>query len=107
MVTYALEQRWEILRLYFKNHGNVAECVRKLRMDFGRREEPSAAYVRCLMNKMKETGILIDKMKSKKQYVYPRILQTNFILSPWYDAIQCLIGSEVEANLPSSKFSLR
>ena len=38
MVVYTLEQRWEILRHYFENHGNVAECVRKLRTDFGRRE---------------------------------------------------------------------
>ena len=30
MVVYTLEQRWEILRHYFENHGNVAECVRKL-----------------------------------------------------------------------------
>ena len=29
MVVYTLEQCWEILRHYFENHGNVAECVRK------------------------------------------------------------------------------
>ena len=46
MVVYTLEQRLEILRHYFENHGNVAECVRKLRTDFGRREAPSAPYVR-------------------------------------------------------------
>ena len=51
MVVYTLEQRWEILRHYFENHGNVAECVRKLRTDFGRREA---------------TGILIDKPKQEK-----------------------------------------
>ena len=28
MVVYTLEQRWEILRHYFENHGNVTECVR-------------------------------------------------------------------------------
>ena len=49
MVLYTLEQRWEILRHYLENHGNVAECVRKLRMDFGRRE--SAPYVRYLMKR--------------------------------------------------------
>ena len=32
MVVYTLEQRYKILRHYFENHGNVAECVRKLRM---------------------------------------------------------------------------
>ena len=66
MVVYTLEQRWEILRHYFENHGNVAECVRKLRTVFGRREAPSAPYVRYLVKKVKETGILIDKPKSEK-----------------------------------------
>ena len=54
-----LEQCWEILRHYFKDHGNVAECVGKLRTDFGRREAPSAPYVRYLVTKVKETGIQI------------------------------------------------
>ena len=66
MVVYKLEQRCEILRHYFENHGNVAECVRKLRTDFGRSEAPSASYVRYLVKKMKETGILIDKLKGEK-----------------------------------------
>ena len=47
---YTLEQR---LRHYFGNHGNVAECVRKLRTDFERREAPSAPYVRYLIDKRK------------------------------------------------------
>ena len=66
MLVYTLEKRWEILRHYFKNHGNVAECLRKLRTDFGRREAPSAPYVRYLVKKVKETGILIDKPKHEK-----------------------------------------
>ena len=72
MVVYTLEQRWEILRHYFENHGNVAECVRKLRTDFGRREAPSAPYVRYLVKKVKETGILIDKLKCEK----PKAIRT-------------------------------
>ena len=52
MVVYTFEQRWNILRHYFKNHGNVAECVRKLRTDFGRREALSAPYVRHLGTNM-------------------------------------------------------
>ena len=55
MVVYTLEQHWKIFRYYFENHGNVAECVRKLRTDFGRREAPSAPYVRYLVKKVKET----------------------------------------------------
>ena len=61
-----LAQSWEILRHYFENHGNVAECVQKLLTDFGRREAPSAPYVYYLVKKMKETRILIDKPKREK-----------------------------------------
>ena len=47
--------------------GNVAECVRKLRTDFGRREALSAPLsCRYLVKKVKETGILIDKPKCEK-----------------------------------------
>ena len=35
-------------------------------MDFGRREGSSALYVRYLVKKVKETGILIDKPKREK-----------------------------------------
>ena len=35
-------------------------------MDFGRREAPLAPYVRYLVKKVKETGILIDKPKREK-----------------------------------------
>ena len=66
MIMYTLEQRWEILRHYLENHGNVAECCRKLRIDFGRREASSAPYVRYLLKKVKETGILIDKPNREK-----------------------------------------
>ena len=54
-------QCWEI-----KNYGNVAECVRKLHKNFGRRETPPASYVRYLVKKVKETGIIIDKSKREK-----------------------------------------
>ena len=69
------EQIWLCIRLNnagkycdttLKNHGNVAECVRKLRTDFGRREAPSAPYVYCLVKKVNEPCILIDKPKREK-----------------------------------------
>ena len=66
MIVNTLEQCWDILRHYLENHGNVAECVRKLRTVFGRREAPSAPYVRYLLKKVKETGILSDKPKLEK-----------------------------------------
>ena len=77
MVMYTLEQRSEILGHYFENHGNVADGVRKLRTDFGRREAPSAPYVRYLVKNVKETGILSStnqSVKSQKHCLHPRIL---------------------------------
>ena len=38
--------------------------MRKLRTNFGRREAPSAAYVRYLVRKVKETDIVFDKPKT-------------------------------------------
>ena len=70
---YTLEQRWQILRRYFENHVNVAEYMRKLHMDFGSREAPSATCVRYLVKKVKETGILIDKPKLEK----PKTVHTS------------------------------
>ena len=55
MVVYMLEQRWEILQHSFESHSNTAECVRKLRTDFVRKEAPSTPYVRYLVKKIKET----------------------------------------------------
>ena len=49
-----------------KQERNVAECMRKLRTDFGNRKTPSAPYVRYCVKKVKETGILIDKPKREK-----------------------------------------
>ena len=67
MAVYTFEHRWEILRHYFENHGNVvAECVRKLRTDFGRREAKSVSFVHYLVKKVEETGILINKPKREK-----------------------------------------
>ena len=54
------------MRHRFENHCNVAECVRKLRTDFGNGEALSAPYVCYLVKKVKETGILIDKPKREK-----------------------------------------
>ena len=76
MVVCTLEQHWDILRHYFENHANVAECMRKLRADFGRSEALSALYVCYLVKKVKETGLFIDKPKREKPKTV-RTLRTN------------------------------
>ena len=75
MAAYTLEQRWEILRHYFEYYGNVAECVRKLRADYGRRQTPSAPYVHYLVKKWnKEEERRNQSVKRQKQWVYTIIL---------------------------------
>ena len=53
--------------------------MRKLRTCFGRREAPSAPYVRYVVKKVKETDIIIDKPKHEK----PKTMHTleNIIAS--------------------------
>ena len=63
---YACTTLGNTLRHYFENHGNVVECLRKMRTDFGRREAPSAPY-RYLVKKVNETGV-----KSQKNIAYIR-----------------------------------
>ena len=78
IVVYTLEQRWKILRHYFENRGNVPECVRKLRTDFGIREAPLAPYIRYLVEKVKVKlafSSINQSVKSQKQCVLPRILR--------------------------------
>ena len=55
------------------------ECVLKLRTDFVRREAQSAPYVRYLVRKVKETGILIGKPKREK----PKTVHTPQKLLKW------------------------
>ena len=66
MVVYTREQRWEVLRHYFGNLGNAAECVRKKSTDFRKREAPPDPYVGYLVKRVKGAGILIDKPKREK-----------------------------------------
>ena len=99
--------------------------MRKLRTDFERSKAPLAPYVRNLVKKVKETGILIDKPKREKLKAvrtpeniaavaesaikinsppfltiehFGDIIETNFAQRPWFDAVQSPIGSGSEAN---------
>ena len=76
MVVYMLEQRWEVLRHYFENHGNVEECGRKLHTYYGRREAPSASYVPYLVQKKKWNELsfssINQSVRSQKKGAYTR-----------------------------------
>ena len=67
MLVHTLKQRWEILPHSFENHVITLQIVcAKLRTDFGRREAPTAMTVSYFVKKVKEIGILIDKIKAEK-----------------------------------------
>ena len=98
------------MRHYFAKHGTVV---------VGRREAPSAPYVRYLVKKLKETGILSDKPKRVKPKtvrtpenitavaesvcegpstsILRRSQQLNISETALNDGIQSLIGLGVKA----------
>ena len=53
------------MRHYFENHGNVAECVHKLRADFGRRDAPSAPSLCYVVKKCKKVASSSIKQEPK------------------------------------------
>ena len=71
MVVYALEQRWEILRHYFENHGNAAECRMCAKIAYGFWKKRSTVSSVCPLSceRTEETGILIDKPKRTLEYI--------------------------------------
>ena len=103
MVVYTLEQRWEILRHFFEIHGNAAEYERKLGMDFGRREAP---YVRFLVKKVKETGLLIDKPKREK----PKTVRTPEKIAAMAESVRDAPSTSIhrrsqQLNIPETSLS--
>ena len=106
MLVYTLEQRWEILRHYFESHRNVAEYLRKLHTDFGRRKAPSAPYVRYPVKKVKETGMLIDKPKREK----PKTVRTPVNIAAVAESVCEALSRSIHCpsqQLNISKTSLR
>lgn len=60
MIRFTLEERWEILEIYFQNKDNFAEIVRKCRTKFGRNNAPTEAGIRKFIKKVRETGFIVD-----------------------------------------------
>lgn len=60
MNRFTLEQRWEILKTYFESGCVLAETARNLRIKFGRNEAPTERGIRKFIDKVRETGMLVD-----------------------------------------------
>ena len=94
MCVYMLEQHREILQHYFQSHGNVAECVRKLCTDFRRREAPSAPYVRYLVKKVRETGIIMYKPKGEE----PKTVRTSENIAAVAEGIREALSTSIHCS---------
>ena len=76
----------------------MLQNVLKLRTEFGRREAPSAPYIRYLVKKVKETGILIDKPKHEK----PKTVRTSESIA----AVAESVCKSTSIHRPSQKLNI-
>lgn len=77
MSRFTLEERWEILRIYFQSDCCVADTVRNLSSVIPPDKVPSAPGVRKFIKKVRETGMLIDN----KHYPRARSMRTDEIIA--------------------------
>jgi transposase len=68
MVTYALEQRVFLYDAYVK-YGSARKCWRKLGRKFRDEGVSSRQTIHGLVNKLRSTGLLIDKKQKHKRRV--------------------------------------
>lgn len=72
---FSLEERFEILKIYFQSQCCVVETVRILKRNMGHDKAPSGTAVMKLVKKVRETGLLLDNRSGFRQCVRPRILR--------------------------------
>lgn len=68
MGRYSLEESWEILKNYFQSGESPTQTVRNLKKIFAKKDLPSEAYVRQFVNRVRETGSLLDKTTRKRPF---------------------------------------
>jgi hypothetical protein len=68
MVRYTLEQHVFLYDTYVK-YGSAVKCRRKFRRKFREERVPSRKTVHSLVNKLRTTGLLIDKKQKHKRRV--------------------------------------
>jgi transposase len=68
MVRYTLEQRVYLYDTYVK-YGSARKCRRKFRRKFCDETVPSRQTIHNLVNKVRSTGLLIDKKQKHKRRV--------------------------------------
>lgn len=66
MNRFTLEQRWDLLEIYFQNKDNWSEIARKCRTKFGRREGPTVPGIRKFIAKVRGTGFIVDAPRRER-----------------------------------------
>lgn len=61
------EQRFQIVQIYFENHGSVRETYRALRPFYGRHNRPSEQTIRATMNRFRTKHTLIDNSHPQRR----------------------------------------
>jgi hypothetical protein len=72
MVRYILEQHVFLYDTYVKN-GSAGKCWRKFRRKFRNESVPSRQTIHHLVNKLRTTGLLIDKKTKHKRRVLTEV----------------------------------
>lgn len=67
MAPYTVQQRINIVQIYYENRRSVTITLRKLRPLFGRNNVPSERAIRDLVQKFETSGMLIDKPRVRYQ----------------------------------------
>jgi hypothetical protein len=61
MSRLTLQQKWEMLEIYFHNKDNWSEIARKCKTKFGKKTALTANGVKKFVHKVRDSGMLIDK----------------------------------------------
>ena len=67
MDKYTIEQRVQIIKIYYQNSQSVRKMLRSLREFYGRNNRPAESTIRRLVNKFQSSATLTDTIVPRRQ----------------------------------------
>lgn len=67
MERYTIQQRVEIVRIYYQNSSSIRKTFRALRDNYGRNERPTELTIRRIVNKFEESGSVASRAVPVRQ----------------------------------------
>ena len=67
MDKYTIEQRVQIIKIYYQNNESVRKAFRALREFYGRNNRPAESTIRRLVNKFQSSGTVTDTIVPVRQ----------------------------------------